>query len=182
MPINQFNVKPIGIGSNQETTGTTKKSGNNYNNYYYLSPEYDRMSGGIGAGNSSYGLRATTNADGLEAYKELYDRTLGELISTLVNKNDTTSVLKYIPPAVTPTKPPASTTTSSYKPTASYKPTTSSTSSSSSKSYNYANNVATNAANNLASALSKSVTKKPSSSKKKQNNLLNIIKNLWFQR
>ena len=174
MPINQFNVKPIGIGSNQETTSTTKKSGNNYNNYYYLSPEYDRMSGGIGAGNSSYGLRATTNADGLEAYKELYDRTLGELISTLVNKNDTTSVLKYIPPAVTPTKPSTSTTTS-------YKPTTSSGGSSSSKSYNYANNVTTNAAKDLASALSKSVTKKPSS-KKKQNNLLNIIKNLWFQR
>ena len=181
MPINQFNVRPIGIGSNQETTSTTKKSGNNYNNYYYLSPEYERMSGGIGAGNSSYGLRATTNADGLEAYKELYDRTLGELISTLVNKNDTTSVLKYIPPAVTPTKPSASTTTAS-KPTTSYKPTTSSSGSSSSKSYNYANNVTTNAAKDLASALSKTVTKKPSSSKKKQNNLLNIIKNLWFQR
>ena len=175
MPINQFNVKPIGIGSNQETTSTTKKSGNNYNNYYYLSPEYERMNGGIGAGNSSYGLRATTNADGLDAYKELYDRTLGELISTLVNKNDTTSVLKYVPPVVTPTKPPASTTTASKPTTTSYKPTTSS------KSYNYANNVATNAANDLASALSKSVTKKPSS-KKKQNNLLNIIKNLWFQR
>ena len=180
MPINQFNVKPIGIGSNQETTGTTKKSGNNYNNYYYLSPEYDRMSGGIGAGNSSYGLRATTNADGLDAYKELYDRTLGELISTLVNKNDTTSVLKYVPPVVTPTKPPTPTTSS--KPAPAYKPTTSSNSSSSSKSYNYANNVTTNAAKDLASALSKTVTKKPSSSKKKQNNLLNIIKNLWFQR
>ena len=154
MPINQFNVKPIGIGSNQETTGTTKKSGNNYNNYYYLSPEYERMSGGIGAGNSSYGLRATTNADGLDAYKELYDRTLGELISTLVNKNDTTSVLKYIPPAVTPTKPPASTTAAS-KPAPAYKPTASSNSSSSSKYYNYANNVTTNVANNLVSALNK---------------------------
>lgn len=153
MPINQFNVKPIGIGSNQETTTTTKKSGNNYNNYYYLSPEYERMSGGIGAGNSSYGLRATTNADGLDAYKELYDRTLGELISTLVNKNDTTSVLKYIPPAVTPTKPPTSTTTS--KPTTSYKPTTSSGGSSPSKSYNYANNVVTNAANDIVSAMKK---------------------------
>ena len=148
MPINQFNVKPIGIGSNQETTSTTKKSGNNYNNYYYLSPEYDRMSGGIGAGNSSYGLRATTNADGLDAYKELYDRTLGELISTLVNKNDTTSVLKYIPPAVTPTKPPASAIPAS-------KPTTSSGGSSSSKSYNYANNVTTNAANDIVSAMKK---------------------------
>ena len=156
MPINQFNVKPIGIGSNQETTGTTKKSGNNYNNYYYLSPEYDRMSGGIGAGNSSYGLRATTNADGLEAYKELYDRTLGELISTLVNKNDTTSVLKYIPPVVTPTKPPASKPTTASKPaTTSSKPTTSSTSSSSSKYYNYANNVTTNAANDIVSAMKK---------------------------
>ena len=154
MPINQFNVKPIGIGSNQETTGTTKKSGNNYNNYYYLSPEYERMSGGIGAGNSSYGLRATTNADGLDAYKELYDRTLGELISTLVNKNDTTSILKYVPPAVTPTKPPASKpTTTSSKPTTTYKPTTSSAGSSSSKSYNYANKVTTNVANNLVSAL-----------------------------
>lgn len=154
MPINQFNVKPIGIGSNQETTSTTKKSGNNYNNYYYLSPEYERMSGGIGAGNSSYGLRATTNADGLDAYKELYDRTLGELISTLVNKNDTTSILKYVPPAVTPTKPPASKpTTTSSKPTTTYKPTTSSAGSSSSKSYNYANKVTTNVANNLVSAL-----------------------------
>ena len=154
MPINQFNVKPIGIGSNQETTSTTKKSGNNYNNYYYLSPEYERMSGGIGAGNSAYGLRATTNADGLDAYKELYDRTLGELISTLVNKNDTTSLLKYIPPAVTPTTPPASTTAAS-KPAPAYKPTTSSTGSSSSKYYNYANNVTTNVANNLVSALNK---------------------------
>ena len=150
MPINQFNVKPIGIGSNQETTSTTKKSGNNYNNYYYLSPEYDRMSGGIGAGNSSYGLRATTNADGLDAYKELYDRTLGELISTLVNKNDTTSVLKYIPP-----KPPAPATPASKPTTTSSKPTTSSTGSSSSKYYNYANNVTTNVANNLVSALNK---------------------------
>ena len=174
MPIIQFNFIPIDIGSNQDTKTTTKKTSNNYNNYYYLSPEYDRMSGGIGAGNSSYGLRATTNADGLDAYKELYDKTLGELISTLVNKNDTTSVLKYIPPAVTPTKPPTSATPAS-------KPTTSSGGSSSSKSYNYANNVTTNAAKDLASALSKSVTKKPSS-KKKQNNLLNIIKNLWFQR
>ena len=153
MPINQFNVKPIGIGSNQETTGTTKKSGNNYNNYYYLSPEYDRMSGGIGAGNSSYGLRATTNADGLDAYKELYDRTLGELISTLVNKNDTTSVLKYVPPVVTPTKPPTSATPASKPTTSSYKPNTSSNSSSSSKYYNYANNVTKNVANNLVSAL-----------------------------
>ena len=156
MPINQFNVKPIGIGSNQETTSTTKKSGNNYNNYYYLSPEYDRMSGGIGAGNSSYGLRATTNADGLDAYKELYDRTLGELISTLVNKNDTTSVLKYVPPVVAPTKPPASKPTTASKPTApASKPNTSSNSSSSSKYYNYANNVTTNVANNLVSALNK---------------------------
>ena len=156
MPINQFNVKPIGIGSNQETTSTTKKSGNNYNNYYYLSPEYDRMSGGIGAGNSSYGLRATTNADGLDAYKELYDRTLGELISTLVNKNDTTSVLKYVPPAVAPTKPPASKPTTASNPTApASKPNTSSNSSSSSKYYNYANNVTTNVANNLVSALNK---------------------------
>ena len=156
MPINQFNVKPIGIGSNQETTSTTKKSGNNYNNYYYLSPEYERMSGGIGAGNSSYGLRATTNADGLDAYKELYDRTLGELISTLVNKNDTTSVLKYVPPAVTPTKPPTSKPTTASKPTApASKPNTSSNSSSSSKYYNYANNVTTNVANNLVSSLNK---------------------------
>lgn len=155
MPINQFNVKPIGIGSNQETTTTTKKSGNNYNNYYYLSPEYERMSGGIGAGNSSYGLRATTNADGLDAYKELYDRTLGELISTLVNKNDTTSVLKYIPPVVTPAKPSTSTTTASKPTTSSYKPNTSSTSSSSSKYYNYANNVTKNAANDIVSAMNK---------------------------
>ena len=58
MPINQFNFKPKGFGINQETTGTVKTgSGNHYNDYYYRSPEYDRLTGGIGAGNSSYGLR-----------------------------------------------------------------------------------------------------------------------------
>ena len=150
MPLNQFDVKPKGTSYN--TQSVTKQGNSNGYNNYYASPTFDRMTGGIGAGNSSYGLRATTNADGLDAYKELYDRTLGELISTLVNKNDTTSVLKYVPPAVTPTKPPASTTPAS-KPTTSYKPNTSSNSSSSSKYYNYANNVTKNVANNLVSAL-----------------------------
>lgn len=99
MPINQFNVTPVGFSNNQETK-STKKNNNIYNGYYYMSPEYDRLSGGIGAGNSSYGLRATTNADGLDAYKELYERTLGELVSTLVGNSDTTHINKYIAPTV----------------------------------------------------------------------------------
>ena len=101
MPINQFNFKPKGFGINQETTGTVKTgSGNYYNDYYYRSPEYDRLTGGIGASNSSYGLRNTTNADGLSAYNELYERTLGELVSTLVGNSDTTHINKYIAPTV----------------------------------------------------------------------------------
>lgn len=99
MPINQFNVTPVGFSNNQETK-STKKNNNTYNGYYYMSPEYDRLSGGIGASNSSYGLRATTNADGLSAYKELYERTLGELVSTLVGNSDTTRINKYIAPTV----------------------------------------------------------------------------------
>ena len=101
MSINQFNFKPKGFGINQETTGTVKTgSGNYYNDYYYRSPEYDRLTGGIGASNSSYGLRATTNADGLSAYNELYERTLGELVSTLIGNSDTTRINKYIAPTV----------------------------------------------------------------------------------
>ena len=100
MPINQFNFKPKGFGINQETTGTVKtSSGNHYNDYYYRSPEYDRLTGGIGAGNSSYGLRNTTNANRLDPSKELYERTLGELVSTLVGNNDTTQVNKYVAPS-----------------------------------------------------------------------------------
>ena len=100
MPINQFNFKPKGFGINQETTGTVKTgSGNHYNDYYYRSPEYDRLTGGIGAGNSSYGLRNTTNANRLDPSKELYERTLGELVSTLVGNNDTTQVNKYVAPS-----------------------------------------------------------------------------------
>ena len=96
MPINQFNFKPKGFGVNQETTGTVKTgSGNYYNDYYYLSPEYDRLTGGIGAGNSSYGLRNTTNANRLDPNKELYERTLGELVSTLIGNSDTTNVKRY---------------------------------------------------------------------------------------
>lgn len=101
MPINQFNFKPKGFGINQETTGTVKTgSGNYYNDYYYRSPEYDRLTGGIGASNSSYGLRNTTNANRLDPNKELYERTLGELVSTLVGNSDTTHINKYIVPTV----------------------------------------------------------------------------------
>ena len=100
MPINQFNFKPKGFGINQETTGTVKTgSGNYYNDYYYRSPEYDRLTGGIGAGNSSYGLRSTTNANRLDPNRELYERTLGELVSTLVGNSDTTQVNKYVAPS-----------------------------------------------------------------------------------
>ena len=100
MPINQFNFKPKGFGINQETTGTVKTgSGNYYNDYYYRSPEYDRLTGGIGAGNSSYGLRNTTNANRLDPNRELYERTLGELVSTLVGNSDTTQVKKYVAPS-----------------------------------------------------------------------------------
>ena len=99
MPINQFNFKPKGFGINQETTGTVKTgSGNYYNDYYYRSPEYDKLTGGIGAGNSSYGLRNTTNASRLDPNRELYERTLGELVSTLVGNNDTTQVQRYVTP------------------------------------------------------------------------------------
>ena len=101
MPINQFNFKPKGFGINQETTGTVKTGSDNYyNDYYYRSPEYDRLTGGIGASNSSYGLRNTTNANRLDPNKELYERTLGELISTLVGNSDTTRINKYIAPTV----------------------------------------------------------------------------------
>lgn len=96
MPINQFNFKPKGFGINQETTGTVKTgSGNYYNDYYYRSPVYDKLTGGIGAGNSSYGLRNTTNANRLGPNKELYERTLGELVSTLIGNSDTTNVKRY---------------------------------------------------------------------------------------
>lgn len=98
MPINQFNFKPKGVGLNQETTGTVKTGNSGYNDYYYRSPEYSRLTGGIGAGNSSYGLRSTTNNQGLDAYKQLYDRTLGELASTLVGNSDTTEVQRYVAP------------------------------------------------------------------------------------
>ena len=100
MPINQFNFKPKGFGINQETTGTVKTgSGNYYNDYYYRSPEYDKLTGGIGAGNSSYGLRNTTNTNRLDPNRELYERTLGELVSTLVGNSDTTQVNKYVAPS-----------------------------------------------------------------------------------
>ena len=101
MPINQFNFKPKGFGINQETTGTVKTGSDNYyNDYYYRSPEYDRLTGGIGASNSSYGLRNTTNSNRLDRNKELYERTLGELVSTLVVNSDTTHINKYIAPTV----------------------------------------------------------------------------------
>lgn len=98
MPINQFNFKPKGVNLNQETTGTVKTGNNGYNDYYYRSPEYSRLTGGIGAGNSSYGLRSTENANMLDSNRELYERTLGELVSTLVGNNDTTQVQRYVAP------------------------------------------------------------------------------------
>ena len=98
MPINQFNVRPQGFGLNQETKGTIKTGNSGYNDYYYFSPEYIRLSGGVGAGNSSYGLRNTENANRLDPNRELYERTLGELVSTLVGNSDTTNVKKYYRP------------------------------------------------------------------------------------
>lgn len=99
MPINQFNFEPKSTGLYQETTGTVKTGNSGYNDYYYRSPGYSRLTGVIGAGNSSYGLRNTTNANRLDPNKELYDRTLGELVSTLVGNSDTTQVQRYYAPS-----------------------------------------------------------------------------------
>ena len=44
-------------------------------------------------------MRNTTNANRLDPSKELYERTLGELVSTLVGNSDTTQVNKYVAPS-----------------------------------------------------------------------------------
>ena len=45
-------------------------------------------------------MRNTTNSNRLDPNKELYERTLGELVSTLVGNSDTTHINKYIAPTV----------------------------------------------------------------------------------
>ena len=97
MPLNQFDVKPKGTSYNGQSV--TKQGNNNHYNNYYTSPTFDRMSGGIGAGNSSYGLRATSNADGLGFHSPDYERALGELAATLAFNKDTTQVQRYYAPS-----------------------------------------------------------------------------------
>ena len=97
MPLNQFDVKPKGTSYN--TQSVTKQGNSNGYNNYYVSPTFDRMTGGIGAGNSSYGLRATSNADGLDFHSPEYERALGELAATLAFNKDTTQVQRYYAPS-----------------------------------------------------------------------------------
>lgn len=97
MPLNQFDVKPKGTSYN--TQSVTKQGNSNGYNNYYVSPTFDRMTGGIGAGNSSYGLRATSNADGLGFHSPEYERALGELAATLAFNKDTTQVQRYYSPS-----------------------------------------------------------------------------------
>lgn len=97
MPLNQFDVKPKGTSYN--TQSVTKQGNSNGYNNYYVSPTFDRMTGGIGAGNSSYGLRATSNADGLGFHSPEYERALGELAATLAFNKDTTQVQRYVAPS-----------------------------------------------------------------------------------
>lgn len=100
MPLNQFDVKPKGTSYN--TQSVTKQGNSNGYNNYYVSPTFDRMTGGIGAGNSSYGLRATSNADGLGFHTPEYERALGELAATLAFNKDTTQVQRYAVPSYKP--------------------------------------------------------------------------------
>ena len=97
MPLNQFDVKPKGTSYN--TQSVTKQGNSNGYNNYYVSPTFDRMTGGIGAGNSSYGLRTTSNADGLGFHSPEYERALGELAATLAFNQDTTQVQRYYRPS-----------------------------------------------------------------------------------
>lgn len=97
MPLNQFDVKPKGTSYN--TQSVTKQGNSNGYNNYYVSPTFDRMTGGIGAGNSSYGLRTTSNADGLGFHSPEYERALGELAATLAFNKDTTQVQRYYAPS-----------------------------------------------------------------------------------
>ena len=97
MPLNQFDVKPKGTSYNGQSV--TKQGNNNHYNNYYTSPTFDRMTGGIGAGNSSYGLRATSNSDSLGFHSPEYERALGELAATLAFNKDTTQVQRYYAPS-----------------------------------------------------------------------------------
>ena len=99
MPLNQFDVKPKGTSYNGQSISKPEGSHNNHYNNYYTSPTFDRMTGGIGAGNSSYGLRATSNADGLGFHSPEYERALGELAATLAFNKDTTQVQRYVAPS-----------------------------------------------------------------------------------
>ena len=99
MPLNQFDVKPKGTSYNAQSVTKQGNSYNNHYNNYYTSPTFDRMTGGIGAGNSSYGLRATSNSDGLGFHSPEYERALGELAATLAFNKDTTQVQRYYAPS-----------------------------------------------------------------------------------
>ena len=99
MPLNQFDVKPKGTSYNGQNISKPEGNHNNHYNNYYTSPTFDRMTGGIGAGNSSYGLRATSNADGLGFHSPEYERALGELAATLAFNKDTTQVQRYYAPS-----------------------------------------------------------------------------------
>ena len=98
MPLNQFNVQPNGNTYN-ESSSFSGNNGNNKYYDYYASPTYKKLSGGIGAGNSSYGLQATSNANRLAGINPDYERALGELAATLSLKGDGTSVKKYVAPS-----------------------------------------------------------------------------------
>lgn len=97
MPLNQFDVKPKGTSYN--TQSVTKQGNNNSYNNYYTSPTFDRVNGGVGASNSAYGLRTTSNSGGLGSYSPEYERALGELAATLAFNKDTTQVQRYYRPS-----------------------------------------------------------------------------------
>ena len=99
MPLNQFDIKPQGTSYNGQGISKQGNNRNNHYNNYYTSPTFDRMTGGIGAGNSSYGLRATSNDAGLVGHSPEYERALGELAATLAFNRDTTQVQRYVAPS-----------------------------------------------------------------------------------
>lgn len=99
MPLNQFDVKPKGTSYNGQSISKPEGNHNNHYNNYYTSPTFDRMTGGIGAGNSSYGLRSTSNDAGLVGHSPEYERALGELAATLAFNKDTTQVQRYYAPS-----------------------------------------------------------------------------------
>lgn len=99
MPLNQFDIKPQGTSYNGQGISKQGNNRNNHYNNYYTSPTFDRMTGGIGAGNSSYGLRATSNDVGLVGHSPEYERALGELAATLAFNRDTTQVQRYVAPS-----------------------------------------------------------------------------------